>query len=81
MGDEHQPLLQPPDVQDFVPEGHVSRFIVELVWESRDLKEITGSNVRGARFAAVRPADDGDPLIAQLCERAVFVATDRECLT
>jgi len=42
-----QTLLLPPDVQDFVPKGHVSRFIVELVWESLDLKEITGSYVSG----------------------------------
>ena len=26
-----QTLLLPPNVQDFVPKGHVSRFIVELV--------------------------------------------------
>src|SRR3981189_3067155 len=35
------------NVQDFVPKGHVSRFIVELVRESLDLKEITGSYVSG----------------------------------
>jgi hypothetical protein len=34
-------------VQDFVPKGHVSRFIVELVRESLDLKEIMGSYVSG----------------------------------
>src|SRR5260370_40458659 len=38
-----QTLLLPPNVQDFVPKSHVSRFIVELVRESLDLKEITGS--------------------------------------
>ena len=37
-----QTLLLPPNVQDFVPKGHVSRFIVELVRESLDLKEIMG---------------------------------------
>src|ERR1700745_228597 len=42
-----QTLLLPPNVQDFVPKGHVSRFIVELVRESLDLKEITGSYVSG----------------------------------
>src|ERR1700678_4752037 len=42
-----QTLLLPPSVQDFVPAGHVSRFIVELVRESLDLKEITGSYVSG----------------------------------
>src|ERR1700687_2752601 len=40
-----QTLLLPPNVQDFVPKGHVSRFIVELVRESLDLQEITGSYV------------------------------------
>src|SRR5579864_5538616 len=42
-----QTLLLPPNVQDFVPKGHVSRFIVELVRESLDLKDITGSYVSG----------------------------------
>ena len=42
-----QTLLLPASVQDFVPKGHVSRFIVELVRESLDLKEITGSYVSG----------------------------------
>src|SRR6195256_4384301 len=42
-----QTLLLPPNVQDFVPKGHVSRFIVELVRESLDLQEITGSYVSG----------------------------------
>src|SRR6202163_2340179 len=43
----NQTLLLPPNVQDFVPKGHVSRFIVELVRESLDLQEITGSYVSG----------------------------------
>jgi transposase len=42
-----QTLLLPPNVRDFVPKGHVSRFIVELVRESLDLKEIMGSYVSG----------------------------------
>src|SRR5258705_12221610 len=42
-----QTLLLPPNVQDFGPKGIVSRFIVELVRESLDLKEITGSYVSG----------------------------------
>lgn len=42
-----QTLLLPPSVQDFVPKGHVSRFIVELVRESLDLRAITGSYVSG----------------------------------
>jgi len=33
-----QDAASAPNVQDFVPKGHVSRFIVELVRESLDLK-------------------------------------------
>ncbi len=33
-----QTLLLPPNVRDFVPKDHVSRFIVGLVRESLDLK-------------------------------------------
>ena len=36
-----------PLLQDFVPKGHVSRFIVELVRESLDLQEIPGSYMSG----------------------------------
>ena len=42
-----QTLLLPPNVHDFVPKGHVSRFIVELVRESLDLQEIMGSYKKG----------------------------------
>jgi transposase len=42
-----QPQLLPPSVQDFVPEGHLSRFIVALVRESLDLKAIIGSYTSG----------------------------------
>lgn len=35
--------LLPPSVQDYVPKGHLSRFVVGPVRESLDLKEIEGS--------------------------------------
>lgn len=38
-----QSQLLPPSVQDYVPEDHLSRFMVALVTESLDLSEITGS--------------------------------------
>src|SRR5271157_802052 len=38
-----QVQLLPPSVQDYVPKDHLSRFIVALVRESLDLKEITAS--------------------------------------
>ena len=42
-----QTLLLPPNVRDFVPKDHVSRFIVGLARESLDLREIMGSYVSG----------------------------------
>ena len=38
-----QAHLLPPDVRDFVPEDHLSRFVVALVCESLDLSAITAS--------------------------------------
>ena len=35
--------LLPPSVQDYVPPGHLSRFVVALVRESLDLSELTSS--------------------------------------
>ena len=42
-----QPQLLPPCVQDYVPEGHLSRFIVALVTESLDLGAIMNSYKSG----------------------------------
>jgi transposase len=39
-----QEQLLPPSVQDFVPAGHLSRFIVALARESLDLSAITASS-------------------------------------
>jgi len=39
--------LLPPSVADYVPEGHLSRFIVAVVRESLDLKEINASYASG----------------------------------
>src|SRR5206468_6360233 len=50
-----QTLLLPPNVQDFVPKGHVSRFIFELVREGLDLTEITGSYVSGLGQPPLEP--------------------------
>jgi transposase len=43
----NQAQLLPPSVQDFVPEDHLSRFIVALVTESLDLSAITASYTSG----------------------------------
>jgi hypothetical protein len=74
-----QTLLLPPNVQNFVPKGHVARFIVELVRESLDLKEITGSYVSGLG----QPPFDPRMMVALLLhgsEWVVFVAADCEGL-
>ena len=38
-----QALLLPPSVHDFVPAGHLSRFVVALVTEELDLSTIMAS--------------------------------------
>ena len=38
-----QALLLPPSVHDFVPAGHLSRFVVTLVTEELDLSAIMAS--------------------------------------
>lgn len=42
-----QTQLLPASVEDYVPEGHISRFIVALVRESLDLSAITASYTSG----------------------------------
>ncbi len=51
-----QTQLLPPSVQDFVPEDHLSRFIVALVRESLDLSAITGSYTSGLGQPPFDPA-------------------------
>ena len=51
-----QTQLLPPSVQDFVPQDHLSRFIVALVRESLDLSAITGSYTSGLGQPPFDPA-------------------------
>ncbi|MEQ1641659.1 MAG: IS1182 family transposase, partial [Novosphingobium sp.] len=51
-----QTQLLPPSVQDYVPEDHLSRFIVALVRESLDLKEINGRYTSGLGQPPFDPA-------------------------
>ena len=51
-----QTLLLPPNVPDFVPKDHVSRFIVGLVRDSLDLNAICRELYEWAGPAAVRSA-------------------------
>jgi len=52
----------------FVPKGHVSRFLVDLVRESLDLKEITGSYVSGLGQPPFDPRMMVALLLQRLCE-------------
>jgi hypothetical protein len=51
-----QQLLLPPSVQDFVPEGQVSRFILGLVRDSLDLAAIAASYTSGLGQPPFDPA-------------------------
>jgi transposase len=51
-----QTHLLPPSVQDYVPEDHLSRFIVALMRESLDLSAITGSYTSGLGQPPFDPA-------------------------
>ena len=51
-----QTQLLPASVQDYVPEDHLSRFIVALVRESLDLRAITGSYTSGLGQPPFDPA-------------------------
>jgi len=56
--DPHQVLLLPPSLEEWLPEGHLARFVSELVEEALDLSVIRPRN-RGAGIPALRPAADG----------------------
>src|SRR5580765_1263065 len=75
-----QAQLLPPSVLDYVPEDHLSRFIVALVTESLDLSAIAASYTSGLGQPPFDPAHDDGAAAQRLCERHLFVAADREGL-
>ena len=52
--DRDTPQLFPPSVQDYLPEKHLARFVVEIV-DQLDLKHLVGA-YRGTGSAAYHPA-------------------------
>ena len=56
-----QPLLLPVTVQDFVDEDHLARFVVDLVVEHLDLREIE------AAYASERGQPPFDPAMRRRC--------------
>ena len=62
-----QTQLLPPSVQDYVPDDHLSRFIVALVRESLDLSAITGRYKGGLGQPpfdpAIRLSQSGRPVL------------------
>jgi len=49
--DPHQVLLLPPSLDDWLPEGHLARFVAELVDEVLDLGPILAAT---RNLAAIR---------------------------
>ena len=48
--DRETPWLLPPSLQDWLPEGHLARFVVDIV-EQLDLSELTSDYSRGGKRA------------------------------
>ena len=72
--DREQVLLLPPDLADWLPEGHLARFVIETVGEL-DLEAVYGSYRRDNRG---RPAHDSSMMVALvLYAYAVGVTTSR----
>ena len=53
--DRETPYLLPPSLQDWLPEGHMARFVVEVV-DRLDLSELTGAYGGGGGKAAYHPS-------------------------
>lgn len=72
--DREQVLLLPPDLADWLPEGHLARFVIETVGEL-DLEAVYGYYRRDGRG---RPAHDPSMMVALvLYAYAVGVTTSR----
>ena len=54
--DIDQNVLFPPNVMDLIPEGHVSRFVKNLVVEELDLGEIMNSYQKDRGYPPYHPA-------------------------
>jgi hypothetical protein len=50
--DRDTPYILPPSVQDYVPQGHLARFVVEIV-DQLDLGEMVGAYDVGERDSQV----------------------------
>ena len=48
--DRETPWLLPPSLQDWLPEGHLARFVVDIV-EQLDLSDLTSDYSRGGKRA------------------------------
>ena len=46
--DRETPRLLPPSLQDWLPEGHLARFVVDIV-EQLDLSDLTSDYSRGGK--------------------------------
>jgi hypothetical protein len=71
-----QALLLPPSVHDFVPAGHLSRFVVALVTEELNL---SASQDRGPS-ATLRSKPDLRRKFVNWCQKVVLHRSDYACV-
>ena len=72
-----QPLLLPAIVQDFVGADHLARFVLALVVEQLDLREIEGTYGSARGYPPYHPAMM-TALLLYAYSRGLLVAADRE---
>jgi hypothetical protein len=62
--------LLPPSIQDWLPEKHPVRFVVEIV-EQLDLQALEGK-LLWPRLKAVQPGDAGGASVLRICHGSLF---------
>ena len=68
--DRDMDFLMPPSVDEWLPQRHLARFVVEVI-EGLDLRAMTGS-YRGSGEASYHPAAAAGPDGLRLRHRRVF---------
>ena len=68
--DPKQKWLLPPEITEFIPEGHPAHFVRDLVVEELDLSAILGSYVEDKGFPPFHPA---------MMTGSCFMPTPRAC--
>jgi hypothetical protein len=75
--DREQELLLPPSLREWLPEGHLAWFVIDVVAELDLSGFYTAYREDGHGRAAHDPSDDGGAVALRLRRRAALVAADR----